>query len=589
MSSAASLAASSAPGASTLNQQQRQQQQQQQQPSTAAAPAIPGAVPGYDLSSLDQLQAHALQLSASAGLTNLMFPNGQQLQAPVAGGQSAGAKQQQPFFFLQPAGNGQHGLQQQLINFGTPAAQQQQQQQGNGNMNNNGQYPGQPAPVPAGFGFDGSQPGQAPIAGISIPAQLQQLFAAQGGAAGLQLFSNGTAQPAQQQSYSSAGIPIPMSMMIPQQLQQQQQQQQQGQTQSGVAQQQQQQAQLQPLQPAPPAAAKNDAASAMAGMKRPHDSSAISSSSMSIGSNPSMNIIGGGGILSGPSTDMNDYPEFQLRNKDGSIITEKDLEKMTPAERRRYERNLREQQRSFRISQQIQQLRDVLSESKVPFKPNKYSILVSVADYIKQLQTRAIMLDSEHKKLFKTIQETNEMVASGQIPDPNTATAAARADNNNVSSKGFESNNNDDSNTDEGDRAFVQGLDYHAVFDQTPTANGVASIDGRILACNKELENILECPREQIERQSLFTMVQNHQEIFEAMAELLKRADALSKGTVTADPVQLLYWSGQVLTPAEKKVSFLLLFFFYFLSSCVARGKNLITFFILLYVCCSLA
>ena len=253
---------------------------------------------------------------------------------------------------------------------------------------------------------------------------------------------------------------------------------------------------------------------------------------------------------------MNDYPEFQLRNKDGSVITEKDLEKMSPAERRRYERNLREQQRSFRISQQIQQLRDVLSESKVPFKPNKYSILVSVADYIKQLQTRAIMLDSEHKKLFTTIQETNEMVASGQIPDPNTATQQGGGPGD--TNKAFDGNQNGTTTTndqDSGDKAFVQGLDYQAVFDQTPTANGVASIDGRILACNKELESILDCPREQIERQSLFTLVQNHQEIFEAMAELLKRADALSNGSLKADPVQLLYWSGRVVTPTEKKVS----------------------------------
>lgn len=246
------------------------------------------------------------------------------------------------------------------------------------------------------------------------------------------------------------------------------------------------------------------------------------------------------------SMDMNDYPEFQLRNKDGSVITEADLEKMSPAERRRYERNLREQQRSFRISQQIQQLKDVLSESKVPFKPNKYSILVSVADYIKQLQTRAIMLDSEHKKLFKTIQETNEMVASGQIPDPNTAGGGGEPPQS--------GDQNAANNAQQGEQTFVQGLDYQAVFDQTPTANGVASIDGRILACNKELESILDCSRDQIERQSLFTLVQNHQEIFEAMAELLKRADALSNGSLTADPVQLLYWSGGVMTPGEKKL-----------------------------------
>lgn len=68
--------------------------------------------------------------------------------------------------------------------------------------------------------------------------------------------------------------------------------------------------------------------------------------------------------------------------------TEAELARMTPSERRRYDRNWREQQRSYRISQQIKELRDVLADSNVPYKPNKFSILISVTEYIKQLQSR---------------------------------------------------------------------------------------------------------------------------------------------------------------------------------------------------------
>lgn len=513
MDAARLLAPSGAPGQAQQYQQGQQQpapaplqQQGQQQPAPAPsgtiniAPALPGApgsgTEGYDLSSLEQLQAHALQLSASAGLTNLLLPNGHQ------GQQNQQQGKHQPFIFLQPA-NANQGLQ--------PLAAMGTSQDGS---NNNGTNGNSNAPTPA-QNFLLAAPGP----GGAIAANAQQLFAAaSGGPATLTLAPNGTLQP-QQQSYSSSGIPIPMPMIIPQQ---------QGQQQAF-----QPQPQLQPLQPAP---------AAVAGTKRVHDASVVSTSTMSLESGGAANTSTNNLLAAGSSSmnmNMNDFPEFQLRNKDGSIITEKDLEKMSPAERRRYERNLREQQRSFRISQQIQQLRDVLAESKVPFKPNKYSILVSVADYIKQLQTRAIMLDSEHKKLFKTIQETNEMVASGQIPDANAPAPAPQ--NGNVTN-------------DQGDLLIVQGLDYQAVFEQTPTANGVASIDGRILACNQELENILECSKAQIERQSLFTLVQNHQEIFEAMAELLKRADALSNGSLKADPVQLLYWSGRVVTPDDKKL-----------------------------------
>ena len=88
------------------------------------------------------------------------------------------------------------------------------------------------------------------------------------------------------------------------------------------------------------------------------------------------------------------------------------LEKMSASERRRYDRNLREQRRSYHISQQIKELRDVLQQSNVPFRPNKYSILVSVAEYIQQLQGRAIMLDSEHERLINTIRSTTEAANS---------------------------------------------------------------------------------------------------------------------------------------------------------------------------------
>lgn len=189
-----------------------------------------------------------------------------------------------------------------------------------------------------------------------------------------------------------------------------------------------------------------------------------------------------------------------------------DLDRMTPAERRRYERNLREQQRSYRISQQIKELRDVLSESNVPFKPNKYSILLSVVDYIKQLQTRAIMLDSEHNKLISTIRQTNEMVSSGNAPT-NAATDAS------------ETYNAASTSESETDILFVKGLDYRSIFEQCPAALGIAALDGRILECNTEFQTLLGFPRDELLKQSLFNLVQNHQDIFRAMAQMLKNAE----------------------------------------------------------------
>ena len=84
--------------------------------------------------------------------------------------------------------------------------------------------------------------------------------------------------------------------------------------------------------------------------------------------------------------------------------------------KRRHERNLREQQRSQKITLQIDNLRDVLASANVPFKPDKYSTLVSVAEYIQQLQERASILDVEQKKLVDTISRTNELVNEQYMP-----------------------------------------------------------------------------------------------------------------------------------------------------------------------------
>ena len=229
-----------------------------------------------------------------------------------------------------------------------------------------------------------------------------------------------------------------------------------------------------------------------------------------------------------------------LSGKGPTVKDETELEKMTPAERRRYERNLREQQRSYRISQQIKQLRDVLEESKIPFKPNKFSILVSVVEYIKQLQTRAIMLDAEHQKLIDTIRQTNEMVSTGQVP------SSVESSTDSTSADAITSGETD---TSELSLAAAKELDFQVVFQCCPSGMAVCSLDGRILGCNKSFETSLGVKKEEVIQQSMFIYIRNHQDIFEAMADLLKRSSVASEageGTVRAS--HLLFWCGHVMS-----------------------------------------
>lgn len=176
------------------------------------------------------------------------------------------------------------------------------------------------------------------------------------------------------------------------------------------------------------------------------------------------------------------------RGRDPSLaVSENEGER----ERRRQDRNLREQQRSRRITEQISLLRDVMTEAGVPCKPDKNSILIGVYDYIVQLQSRKSLLDEEHKKLLDTIARTNEMVnhqyyqATADGSSVATGATPAPVSNDLLSDATMTNGPLEDENV-----VFVQGLDYKSVFKRCAIALAVASIDGRFIDCNAEFVNL---------------------------------------------------------------------------------------------------
>ena len=66
--------------------------------------------------------------------------------------------------------------------------------------------------------------------------------------------------------------------------------------------------------------------------------------------------------------------------------TREEISRMEPGARRRYERNQREKLRSFRISKQIKDLQTVLTALQIPYKNNKFSVLVSAVSFIRDVQ-----------------------------------------------------------------------------------------------------------------------------------------------------------------------------------------------------------
>ncbi|CAM9730266.1 unnamed protein product [Phaeothamnion confervicola] len=94
-----------------------------------------------------------------------------------------------------------------------------------------------------------------------------------------------------------------------------------------------------------------------------------------------------------------------------------------PAEgdKRRLERNAREQKRSLKISQKIEELRKILRGSGVPAKSSKSSILHEATIYIRQLQRRQAQVEQEREQFLQLLQQ--ETGRGGGSGAPATAPA----------------------------------------------------------------------------------------------------------------------------------------------------------------------
>lgn len=171
--------------------------------------------------------------------------------------------------------------------------------------------------------------------------------------------------------------------------------------------------------------------------------------------------------------------------------------------KRRSERNLREQERSHRITERIGELRSVMSDAGVHFKPDRYSTLVSVVNYIKVLQGKSVQLDEEHKKLLDTISGADKLVNTGGdslapkggVMGPTTTVQTHNVMENTASSNASSSAN---SNSDEEFLEFVQGIDYKSIFASCGVALAIASVDGRFVDCNGEFLRITDYSRKEL-------------------------------------------------------------------------------------------
>jgi hypothetical protein len=180
----------------------------------------------------------------------------------------------------------------------------------------------------------------------------------------------------------------------------------------------------------------------------------------------------------------NDDDDGEGNSQNGAMVEVSEDEE--DRDRRRQDRNYREQQRSQRITHQIDQLRLVLSEAQIRHKPDKFSTLITVGEYIKQLQERSAMLDAEHKKLIDTITKTNELANESHLPiatsNSKILSANTGPDKSHATTSSLIKASDNIYNEDES--LFVHNVDYKSIFIRCCVPLAVTSIDGRLLNCN---------------------------------------------------------------------------------------------------------
>jgi len=240
-------------------------------------------------------------------------------------------------------------------------------------------------------------------------------------------------------------------------------------------------------------------------------------------------------------------------------ISEDEIE----ARKRRSDRNAREQARSQKIADQIAELHSLLEHAAIPHQPDKYHTLLCTAHYIRQLQQRATDLQQQHEQLLKTLQQASQHVNQQYVVSETTSSGSSTANAVSVASSdaghiappvvvsstsvasfsGSESVSNQSNNTDtvvsgtsttpeDSILSGPDGINHKWIFDCSPFASAVTSIDGRFLECNQAFEHmsgyhrdeLFDVPEGKTRNMSIFNILerQHIERVFAPLSEILQ-------------------------------------------------------------------
>ncbi|KAL7540240.1 hypothetical protein ACHAXR_010446 [Thalassiosira sp. AJA248-18] len=186
---------------------------------------------------------------------------------------------------------------------------------------------------------------------------------------------------------------------------------------------------------------------------------------------------------------------------------------------KRKERNAREKERSCRIAQQIDDLRNLLSRGGVIVsKGTKSSVLSEAATYINLLQQQQVQWEMDRQALLQQMQQIganpNGMVQN-QLPNE-MAMVPAAADAQAQQLQPMEAIPQNVANS-------INHNDYKFIFDNSSVGMAIASLGGAFVDCNSIFCQLSEFTMEEVTSMTIFNMTsrQDLQHAFDLISQMI--------------------------------------------------------------------
>jgi len=232
------------------------------------------------------------------------------------------------------------------------------------------------------------------------------------------------------------------------------------------------------------------------------------------------NLMRGGGLQDASSLGKRKSNDTKAANKKAKPVLTNE---------RREERNMREKERSLKITQQIHELRNLLSVGGVIVpKGTKSTILAECANYIRLLQQHQVQSEMDKAQLVQEVQR----IGNGAIGDKAAYAIRHAASQNGVSSLTNLPDGPVQSSVDpqqqQADPAampsdILADSEYRYVFNSCSVGMAIATMGGSFIDCNLAFTQLSSYTKDELKAMTIFNVTSRDdlQGAFDMMSQLI--------------------------------------------------------------------